>query len=414
MQPFLFVILSLLFCYPSLAAAASLEVLHKAPSSSVGKYFEGRESNSGLQSFSCSHLGGALLRSSPFEGRVSRSVICTLPMGEEAFIPPGDCVQYGILNSPAMATEFAAKAAWGFYAHQLINRLAVFTLPPEMLPFFKIHIQYITENAVNPDRRRYAVEGEAERHFIDIDVYGDSAHYTMPRFWKEAVELYSEDTLRAYGIVPWHVYRMKHQLTKAFQEKDVERILRLSADLGHYIADAHVPLHTTVNYNGQLTGQRGIHGFWESRLPEIFSDEYDFFVGKANYLPRPQEAIWEAVVTAHEGLDSVLLFERQLTMEFEEDKKFSFEERNGQTLRVYSREFAEAYQEELQGQVERQMRQAIRMIGSFWYTAWVDAGQPDLAEIVEVELNTAVLEQLQKDKADWGMGEHVMEREEER
>ncbi|WP_017732846.1 zinc dependent phospholipase C family protein [Nafulsella turpanensis] len=389
MQPFLYFFLFLLICSQSLAAASlpyfktdgsTKEWLEEPDKARLGKPFPGSVDN--FPAFK-----PWVLRSSFRGGSFSlRSV--------HAFSENG--------------------SLWGFYAHQLINRLAVFTLPPEMLPFYKIHIQYITENAVNPDRRRYAVEGEAERHFIDVDVYGDSAHYQMPRYWQQAVELYSEDTLRAYGIVPWHVYRMKHWLTKAFQEKDVAEILRLSADLGHYIADAHVPLHTTVNYNGQLTGQRGIHGFWESRLPEIFAGEYDFFVGKAHYLPQPQEAIWEAVVIAHEGLDSVLTLEKRLTLSFGEDKKFSFEERNGQTVRVYSREFSEAYQELLQGQVERQMRAAIRMIGSFWYTAWVDAGQPDLATLVDVKLDAATLEQLQKDKADWGFGEHVLEREEER
>lgn len=83
-------------------------------------------------------------------------------------------------------------------------------------------------------------------------------------------------------------------------------------------------------------------------------------------------------------------------------------------MRVYSREFAQAYQEELHGQVERQIRQAIRMIGSFWYTAWVDAGQPDLSILVDVKLDAAVQEQLQKDKTDWGFGEHPVEREEQR
>jgi hypothetical protein len=48
-------------------------------------------------------------------------------------------------------------AAWGFFAHRRINRLAVFSLPPEMVGFFKANIQYITENAINPDRRRYEI-----------------------------------------------------------------------------------------------------------------------------------------------------------------------------------------------------------------------------------------------------------------
>ncbi|TXK52802.1 S1/P1 Nuclease [Pontibacter qinzhouensis] len=288
---------------------------------------------------------------------------------------------------------------WGFFAHQRINRLAVFTLPPDMVPFYKKHIRYITENAINPDRRRYAVAGEAPRHYIDIDVYGDSAIYKMPRYWQQAVEKYSEDTLMAYGIVPWHINRMKYQLTEAFRERNVDRILRISADLGHYIADACVPLHTTHNYNGQLTGQRGIHGFWESRLPELLSDDYDFFVGPATYIEQPQLRAWDLVTSAHMALDSVLRFERELTQQFDEDKKYSFEVRNNVTVRVYSSAFSRAYHARLNGQVERQMRLAIQTVASFWYTAWVDAGQPHLTgDISEQEIQLLKMEEKDYDK----------------
>ncbi len=267
---------------------------------------------------------------------------------------------------------------WGFFSHKRINRLAVFTLPPEMLGFYKKHIRHITELAVLPDARRYAVEGEAPRHFIDIDVYGDSALYKMPRRWSKAVEQYTEDTLLAYGTVPWHIIRVKDRLTAAFLSRDAKQIVKLSAELGHYIADANVPLHTTVNYNGQLTGQQGIHAFWETRLPELYSDGYDFFVGRAEYLSNPQLVAWEAVTNAHLALDSVLHFERELTQKLGEDKKYSYEDRNGQTVRVYSRMFSKAYHEALNGQVQRRMRASVKMVADFWYTCWVDAGQPDL------------------------------------
>ena len=154
--------------------------------------------------------------------------------------------------------------SWGFFGHQRINRLAVFTLPPEMFRFYKKHIDFVTENAVNPDQRRYAVKEEAPRHFIDLDNYSDSLQKVLPTYsWKDVTEKISEDTLNKHGIVPWHINFMKYQLTEAFRKKDVRKILILSADIGHYIADANVPLHTTRNYNGQLTNQLGIHGFWE-------------------------------------------------------------------------------------------------------------------------------------------------------
>lgn len=275
---------------------------------------------------------------------------------------------------------------WGFYAHQEINRLAIFSLPKEMIGFYKSNIDYIKENAVNPDRRRYAVEGEAPRHYIDLDVYPDSVQKDLRTLnWRSAVEKYTEDTLNAYGIVPWHVNFMKYQLTQAFIKNDAKDILRLSADMGHYIADAHVPLHTTENYNGQMTNQVGIHGFWESRLPELYSTGYQFWVGQAEYIEKPQKRIWDVVMESHAALDSVLDFERMLTMSFPSDKKYTVEERSGQTVRNYSRPFSEKYHEILNHQVERRMKSSVKTIADLWFTCWVDAGQPDLSKLGKYE-----------------------------
>jgi hypothetical protein len=280
-----------------------------------------------------------------------------------------------------MCLMFSFHSYWGFYAHQQINRLAIFTLPAEMSGFYKHNIAYIVETSTRPDKRRFSVVEEGARHYIDLDHYGDSAVYKMPRFWSEAIKSYSEDTLKAYGILPWHVYTMYTQLKNAFLRRDPTKILSLSAELGHYIADANVPLHTTENYNGQQTGQEGIHAFWESRLPELYAEHYDFLVGKATYLTNPQLAIWSCIETSHKAVDSVLLQERLLAKRLGE-RKYSFETKGTQTLKVYSHEYAHAYHQILDGMVERQMRRAIKFVGDIWFTAWVDAGQPDLKSLI--------------------------------
>jgi hypothetical protein len=259
--------------------------------------------------------------------------------------------------------------------------MAVFTLPPEMFGFFKGNIDYLTDNAVNPDKRRYAVEGEAQRHYIDLDHFykkGEDPASAMPKTWEDAIEKYSEDTLQTYGIVPWYIVVMKYRLQRAFEAKDLDRILSYASDIGHYIADAHVPLHTSENYNGQMTNQKGIHGFWESRLVEINADSYDYFLGKAKYIEHPLDFAWNAVMGAHACLDSVLSIELELTNEFGPDKKYSYEQRGNVTTKVYSYDFSQAYHARLNGMVEQRMRAAIIGVGSIWYTAWVDAGQPDL------------------------------------
>jgi hypothetical protein len=267
---------------------------------------------------------------------------------------------------------------WGFWGHQTINRMACFTLPPELFPFYKSHIDYITAHSVDPDKRRYSNPLEAPRHFIDIDRYGEHPFDSVPQRWKDAVEKFTEDSLNKHGIVPWQIIKMYYQLTKAFTEKDVKRILYYSANIGHYIGDAHVPLHCTENYNGQLTNQHGIHGFWESRLPELFGEDYDYLLGRSFYINNIQEFTWQIIKQSYAALDTVLDFERKLNAEFDSDKKYAFEMRGNQLLKVYSKDYSEAYHNELSGQVERRIQSAILSVGSIWYSAWINAGMPDL------------------------------------
>lgn len=273
---------------------------------------------------------------------------------------------------------------WGFFGHKRINRIACFTLPPQLFGFFKEHIEYITEHAVDPDKRRYAVEGEEQRHYIDIDHYavnGNDPFDSVPRKWNDAVAKFTEDTLQAYGIVPWHIYLMKLRLQKAFETKNVDLILKNAAEIGHYIADAHVPLHTTENYNGQLTGQRGIHGLWETRIVELDAETYDYFIGKAAYVENVSDLAWNAVEASNAAVDSVLALERELTKEFPSDRKYAYEYRGRALIQTYSADFCKAYSERMNNMVERRMCQAILAVGSIWYTAWVDAGQPDLSQL---------------------------------
>jgi hypothetical protein len=271
--------------------------------------------------------------------------------------------------------------AWGFWAHQRINRLAVFTLPSEMFGLYKEHIEYLTEHAVDPDKRRYAVEGEAAHHYIDIDHYGVLPFPEVPRTWEAAVAKYTADTLEAYGVLPYHLPTVVFRLRDAFRAMDLPQIMKLSSDLGHYVGDAHVPLHTTLNYNGQLTGQKGIHGFWESRLPELFATSYDLFVGRAYYIEDLNDEGWRTVLESHAAKDSVLQMEADLNQQFPSDKKYGYESRNQVVTRAYSRQYSEAYHRKLDGMVERRMRSSILRIGAYWYTAWKMAGSPDLSPL---------------------------------
>ena len=272
-------------------------------------------------------------------------------------------------------------SSWGFHAHRLINRMAVFTLPADVAGFYKNHVDYISEHAVDADKRVYVDTAESPRHFIDADEYGPEPFDSIPIHWTAAVEKFSERRLLARGILPWQINRSYYALVRAFSEKDFRRILRHSADIGHYLADAHVPLHTTSNYNGQQTDQIGIHAFWESRLPELFADGYNFFVGRAQYVPSPVDEAWRIIEESHTLVDSVLGLEAKLNEMFPSARKYGYVDRNNVLIRTYSDDYSEAYHEALNGMVERRMRGAVHSIGSFWFSAWVDAGQPDIRHL---------------------------------
>ena len=303
--------------------------------------------------------------------------------------------------------------SWGFYAHGKINYYAVFLLPPEMILLYKPNISFLEEHATDPDKRRYAVLEEAPRHYIDMDRYGNYPFDGLPRKWKDAVEKFSEDSLKAHGIVPWHIQVMLNRLTAAFAKKDFTSIMKNSAEIGHYIGDAHVPLHTSSNHNGQLTNQRGIHGFWESRVPELLAEkQFDFLIGKADYISNPGDFIWNRIMESVKASDSVLLFEKELNKQFREDKKYAFEERNGKIVKQYSTAYTIAYNNKLDDMVERRMRQSIYAIASFWYTAWINAGQPDLKELAHQHFSTDELKSFDSLNLQWKEGRRMLGREE--
>lgn len=282
-----------------------------------------------------------------------------------------------ILTCIFAASTFIAHA-WGFFAHQLINEVAIYSLPRPMFGFYKQHADRLMELSVAADKRRYTDEDEAPRHYLDADRFEAVAPFdSIPMFYTEAVEKYSEDTLLKYGIVPWHVQTVLYRLTDAFKIRDTAQIIYLSADLCHYVSDACVPLHSTLNYDGQLTGQKGIHALWERRVPELFSSTYDLWTGKAEYFPNPTQTVWTAFEQSFRAKDSVLLAERELAEQFTDAIK-TVEERGSRTVTEYTIPFSRAYEKKLNRMVEKRMRISIWLTAGLWTTAWMNAGQPEL------------------------------------
>ena len=185
---------------------------------------------------------------------------------------------------------------------------------------------------------------------------------------------------------------------KAFKAHDTTEILNASANLGHYVADAHVPLHLTLNYNGQLTNQTGIHALWESRLPELFGDRYNYFLRKANYIDDPLKEAFRICRSSFAEVDSVLRFERMLSKSFPTGKKYVLTKHGRKQVQDYSPEYSLAYQKMLNGMVQRRFQSSIQSVGSYWYSAWVDAGQPDLTKLIAIPLTIGQKKEIQQEE----------------
>jgi S1/P1 Nuclease len=278
--------------------------------------------------------------------------------------------------------------AWGIWGHNHINRGAVLALPKEMGLFFYNHIDFITEESTVPDLRKYTMNDKAEfpRHYINLENYHYESRAGMPKNVSEAISKFGKDSTDKWGTLPWHIQEMMTKLTKAFRNKNKTEILFLAADLGHYVGDAHMPLHTTENHDGQLTGQKGIHAFWETQLPELFGKNYNLFTGEAHYIKNVEKSTWDAIDSSYELSFTMLSIEKKLKNDNPEDKQYAMGE-DGKPMKnewgslVHSYYYAHVYHELLNGMVERQMKKAITMTADLWYTAWVNAGRPDLSDL---------------------------------
>ncbi len=269
--------------------------------------------------------------------------------------------------------------SWGYLVHHTTTQLAIYELPKAMQPFFYKSMKGLVKDCTRPDERRSSDATEAPKHFIDMEAYGDSAAYKMPLGWDDAVKKYTKDSLIKYGYVPYQVIAMKAKLTEAFKANDTSKILFFAADLAHYIEDAHVPLHTSINYDGQMTNQKGLHGLWESVTPEVEMGTYNLHSKhKAAYLANPELAIWQEIRGTNALVADVFAKEKEVSLRFPDSLKYKTVFKYGRNLKYYTDAFAKAYGESLQPTINQQLIKSADMVADFWYTAWVDAGKPEL------------------------------------
>jgi hypothetical protein len=302
-----------------------------------------------------------------------------------------------------------AFLAWGTFGHEHINRASVMALPEPLQLFFYNHVDFVTQESTVPDLRKYTLHDKAEnpRHYIDLENFGGID--SLPLNMAGAKAKYDEKFLQQNGILPWYVLDLMEQLTKAFKEKRKTEILFLASDLGHYLGDANMPLHTSANHDGQLTDQKGIHAFWEAQLPEMYGKNYNYHTPDARFIPDLQKEMWHILSYSHKLKDTLLLADKQLKEKIGADNMYK-KDAAGVLLKnkfgapVHTDEYAKQYHDLLKGMVEKQLRNAIEATSSFWYTAWVNAGKPDLSDLDPAPLTQRNKKLLEEEKEMWKKG----------
>ncbi|MEO8960820.1 MAG: zinc dependent phospholipase C family protein [Ginsengibacter sp.] len=301
--------------------------------------------------------------------------------------------------------------AWGQWGHKHISRAAVFALPENMRDFYYNHIDFITESSVIPDLRRAVIndKNESPRHYIDIEDFGSIPLSSFPETTKEAFEKYDSVFLKKTGYLPWYIQTLTEKLTTAFKKRNKSEILFISSELSHYIADAHQPLHTSSNYDGQLTGQKGVHALWESTIPQKFGSVYNFKTDTAMYISDIFAETWKIIEESHSLIKPLLAAEKKVRNSFPSDKMYK-KDASGKTVMfynspVFSDEYAKQFHDAMNGMVEKQLRLSIYEVACFWYTAWVNAGSPKLISLDDPHLTRQNKRNYKMELKAWERGE---------
>jgi hypothetical protein len=252
--------------------------------------------------------------------------------------------------------------AWGPTAHRLTIRSAIETLPPEMRGFFEANRQFLIEHANDPDAWMAKDTFERKRHYIYLDKYGVFPYLNLPHSYQAATQQYFKSRINRDGLLPWTVGEYSLKLTNDFKAQNWDQAKLDAAVLGHYVADADNPLHTTQNYDGQLTQQTGLADRFEIRLIDRFSNFFILAPQDASKIEDPTEYAFQIVLEANTWVNRIVLEDR----------------RAHEGLSSYNEDFLDRFYAQVGSIAMKKINEAAHDIGSYWYTAWVNAGRPTL------------------------------------
>jgi hypothetical protein len=263
----------------------------------------------------------------------------------------------------------STAVAWGFEAHKFIVSRAIDILPEPIRPFFNANRDFIVERAIDPDLWRIAgFTEEPPNHFVDLDAYGAYPFKDLPREYDEALKKHGPDKLKENGLLPWRTHEIAGRLIRGFEalhkngQYARSDIRFFSAIIGHYVADAHVPLHSVLNYNGQLTGQTGLHNRWEDDLYIRYQKQLVLNPGPLRRIQSERDFVFETLLDSSQLVPALLAADKAAIGDRE----------------MYDDQYFEALFARTRPALEQRLSDAIAAVASIISSAWEQAGKPAL------------------------------------
>ena len=251
---------------------------------------------------------------------------------------------------------------WGENGERMIVDKAVDTLPDEIRPFFQANRQFLIQHVTDPVESEAKNPAEQRNSFIQLDRYGQFPFAALPRSYTAAVTKFGKRTLESRGLLPWQVGLYSQKLTDALRARNWDDVKLSAAILAHYVAAGHDPFKSTMNNDGALSNQPGVDERFGSGLVDRYQRFFFLKPNEASFIRDPTDHAFDMSLNAHSWLENILLADRR-----------AHEGLSGYKDDYYDRFYAQA------GAVLiRQLSDASTDLGSYWMTAWINAGRPQL------------------------------------
>ena len=273
---------------------------------------------------------------------------------------------------PLALTSFVG--AWGYDGHRRINYIASKQLKGPFGQFLKNNSDPLKWYAVAPDYNKDIDSEEFHRHFIDADYYDEYPFTKIPKKYEELISLYGEDKIRKYGIAPWAINESCERIIDLLKKNQLEEAIYNMGVVGHYIADLHMPLHTVINYNGQFSGNDGIHKRWEHRLVDEYVKKIKP-VGKIEKVEDPwsfsMKIVKESFKLHHLILEADTKARKLLTKE-------QADRLNSNDVLSFEKPYLDSLYDDTGNLLNERMGRAVMRLASLWNYCWEQAGRPKL------------------------------------